>query len=145
MITTICKLLATFGTIVLVYITPVIPFFFITGAFIVWDTHYGVKLAKKKGIFTSRRFSRVLYKLLVYNIVVVSCFAVEKHILTDFVKHLTTIDLALTKVGVLVVLINELFSIDEKLIGLTGEGLFAKMNKIYRKVSSFKTKINKLK
>lgn len=105
------------------WLTPLYPFFIMTGISIVADTYFGYKLARRKKQLDSRKFSRVLYKLLIYNIIVISGYSLDIYLLGDFVGMVSPVNLTVTKAIVFGVLVSELMSIDESLIALDGKGL----------------------
>lgn len=105
------------------WLMPLVPFFILTGISIAVDTWFGFRLARKTQTISSRKFSRILYKLFMYNLIIISGYALDMYVFGDFVKIFSSIELTFTKIIALCVLINELISIDEKLIFINGKGL----------------------
>jgi len=104
------------------WLTPLFPFFIMAGVAVSFDTYYGVKVAKKNKDFKSRRFARVIYKFFIYNIIIISGFAVDKYLIGVFIDHYSNVELTITRALVFGVLLVEMVSIDEKLRMLNGKG-----------------------
>ncbi len=128
--------------IVLAYLSPLIPFFFLTGFFIFVDTIYGVKLARKNKDWSSRKFSRFLYKIFAFNVVLISGYALDIHLLGEFARVFTDIDLIVTKAIVTGLFINELSSIDEKQRQLGGKGIYKSSGEVLSKIIGVKKNID---
>lgn len=107
----------------LVVLTPLLPFMYLTGVVIMADTFLGAKVAKKNGNFKSRSFAAVLYKMLAYNILLIITYQIDIWLVGDVVSIWSSIELSFTKAIVAIMLINEVISIDEKLLNLNGKGL----------------------
>lgn len=104
------------------WLTPLFPFFVLVGIIIVWDTFLGVKLARKKDRFNSRTFARVLYKFLIYNVIIIIGYLLDKFVLSDFVGLFSPVSGTTTKAVVFAVVVAELISVDEKLRKSNGKG-----------------------
>ncbi|HRO76125.1 MAG TPA: phage holin family protein [Crocinitomicaceae bacterium] len=115
--------IAMFWLAILGWLTPLYPFFILTGFAIVMDTFFGLKVSQKYKKVSSRKFSRVLYKLLMYNIIIISAYSIDIYLLGSFIGLFSSVELTATKAVVFGVLMVELISIDEKLIQLNGKGL----------------------
>lgn len=105
------------------WLTPLYPFFVLTGLAITMDTYFGFRLSRKNKKVSSRKFARVLYKLLMYNIIIISAYSLDIYLLGSFVGLFSSVELTATKAVVFGVLMVELISIDEKLLLLNGKGL----------------------
>lgn len=128
--------------IILAYLSPLIPFFFITGFFIFADTVYGVKVARKNKNWSSRKFSRFLYKLFAFNVVLISGYALDIHLLGEFAEIFTDIDLIVTKAIVTGLFVNELSSIDEKQRQLGGKGIYKSAGNVVSRIVGIKKGID---
>lgn len=96
-------------------LVPIKGLLIAVGVIIVIDTIMGIYAASKTGKkITSRRFSSVLSKMLIYQSVVIVAYAMDKLILGEFTALFVDINLLTTKVATLFVIGSELFSIDEK-------------------------------
>lgn len=105
------------------WLTPLYPFFVLTGLAITMDTYFGFRLSRKNKKVSNRKFARVLYKLLMYNIIIISAYSLDIYLLGSFVGLFSSVELTATKAVVFGVLMVELISIDEKLLLLNGKGL----------------------
>lgn len=115
------SLIAVFG-IILAFLMPIIPLILIVGAAIVLDTFFGILRAKKiKEPITSRKLSKVISKMVLYNSAIILFFCIEKFILGDFLLLITEIHLVLTKLVATTLLYIELLSIKENLEIATGK------------------------
>lgn len=115
-------------------LAPIKGILILIGVFIVIDTVLGIMAAKKQKIkITSNRFSAMLSKSLVYQLIVIIAFAIDKLILGDFIALFFEGDMTLmtTKVTALFVFVNEGFSIDEKIkILRNGKGAWYHFKKV---------------
>ena len=94
--------------------TPIIGIMSTVGLLILIDTIIGVWKAKKMGEkITSRGFSKIISKMLLYQGTIMTFFLVDKFILGDILHSFFTIELLLTKAVGLVLASVEIFSIDE--------------------------------
>lgn len=126
------------------WLTPLYPFFILTGFAIAMDTYFGLKVSQKYKKVSSRKFSRVLYKLLMYNIIIISAYSVDIYLLGSFVGLFSSVELTATKAIVFGVLMVELISIDEKLLQLNGKGLryyWQKVVSVIKKVNDERKKL----
>lgn len=126
------------------WLTPLFPFFILSGICIAIDTYFGFKLAKKRGRANSRRFSRVIYKLFLYNVIIVSAYILDLYVLGGFVGNFTTVDLATTKAIVFGVLVVELISVDEKLRALNGKGFQFYFDRVMKIIKNLNEKRKEL-
>lgn len=88
------------GTIgvVLSFIAPIAPFFWLAGGLVVLDTITGIVAAKRKKEFKSRKLERVVHKLLVYMSSILACYLVEIVLkLTGHVTYFAVGAIALTE------------------------------------------------
>lgn len=100
----------------LTLLAPVKWVVLLVGIFIILDTAFGVWSAKKTGKkISSSRFSAVIGKMFVYQATVLLLFGIDVVILGDFVKLFIGIPYVITKAAALVLIVNEGYSIDEKL------------------------------
>ena len=88
----------------------------LVGFFILLDSAFGIWAAKKTKIkLTSRRLSRFITKMFVYQIVIITVYALDVLILGEFFLTLLSIPMVVTKTVALMLIANETFSIDEKI------------------------------
>lgn len=98
-------------------LAPIQGLMVLVGIFIIIDTIMGVIAAKQKKIpITSRRLSRFIGKMFIYQIIIIVAFALDTLILGGLVSlFITSITLVITKIAALMLILNEVFSIDEKI------------------------------
>jgi hypothetical protein len=93
----------------------------LVGICIIIDTGFGLWAAKRTGKkITSSRFSSVISKMLVYQLVIITFYGIDVVILGDFVKLFIGIPLVITKLTAIVLISVEGFSVDEKLKNVNG-------------------------
>ena len=91
-------------------------------AAILADTIFGIRTSRKLGVeITSRRLSKFISKLFVYQFVIIFAYAIDVNLLGEFILLFISVPLALTKITSLGLVVNELFSIDESLKKLNKE------------------------
>ena len=104
-----------FGSI-LILLSPIKYIMMLVGFFIVLDTIFGVYVANKINVkITSRKLSRFIGKMLIYQLVIITAYALGGLLLGEFLENIFGIKLMLTKIAALMLIVNELFSIDEKI------------------------------
>jgi len=97
-------------------LSPIKYLLVLVGIWIVLDTILGIWAAKKQNIvITSRRMSAVLSKMLVYQGIVILAYVIDVTILGGIIALFISVPLLITKIATLMVLINESYSIDEKI------------------------------
>jgi len=107
---------------IITLLAPVKWVVILVGLFILLDTAFGIWSARKTGKkITSARFSTVIGKMLVYQAVVLLFFGIDVVILGDFIKLFIGIPYTLTKSVATILIVNEGFSIDEKLKNVNPE------------------------
>lgn len=105
-------------------LSPIKFLLVIVGVFILIDTVLGIWNAKKQQIaITSNRLASVLSKMFVYQGIVILAYAIDVSILGGIVAIFVSVPLLITKIATIMVLINEAYSIDEKIRNLNdGKG-----------------------
>jgi len=103
----------------------------LVGMFIVLDTCFGIWAAKKtKKKLTSRRFSGFISKMFIYQLVVITVYALDKLLLGEFLLYFINIHLVLTKITAICLIFAEVFSINEKLIMVKGKGFWSYFKRV---------------
>lgn len=116
------------------------------GLAILIDTIIGIWKAKKLNEkLTSRRLSRIISKILVYEASVMLFFLIDMYMLGDILKHFFTIEYLLTKVVGLILVSVEVFSIDENYKAVKGFGIFDAFKKLVAKAKDVKDEIDTIK
>ena len=114
-----------FGSI-FALLAPIQFVLLLVGAFIAADTVFGMYTAKKLGHkLTSRKFSKFISKMLVYQAVIILIYALDVLLLGEFFLMIVSVPLVLTKITSIALIAVEIFSIDEKLKMLKdGQGIW---------------------
>jgi len=125
--------------IIIAFLTPIIPLLIIIGAAIFFDTIFGIICAKKRREkITSRKLSKLISKMLLYNLSVVTFFCIEKFIIGDFLKIVTDIPLVLTKLVATTLLFIESKSIIENLELITGKNYWKLFKEMLQRTKEIK-------
>lgn len=128
------------------FFLPIAGILCAVGGFIILDTIVGVWKARKlKEKVTSKKLSKIISKMLIYQLVVITFFLLDSFIINDFILSFFSIQFALTKVIALVLISIEVFSIDESFGQATGQGLFGHLSKLIGKVKNLKGESDTLK
>jgi hypothetical protein len=131
--------------ILITFLTPIKPLIIIVGVAIALDTFYGVRRAKKTGEkVTSRKLSKIISKMVLYQTAVILFFCVEKFILGDIIGLFTSIPLILTKVVTTVLLYIEATSISESYEIMYGVSLWKKFKELIRRTGETKQEIQEI-
>lgn len=97
-----------------VFSSPIKPLIFVVGFIVAVDTIFGILRSRKLKIkFTSRRFYAFFKKSLVYQLLIITTFLIDKNLLNEFMTMIVSIDYVTTKVITAAICFNEIKSIDE--------------------------------
>lgn len=123
---------------ILMWLMPIVPLLILVGGFIMFDTFFGIWAAKKNGILiTSRRFSRIVSKMISYTATIILVYGMDKYIIDYWVG-----DMIITKLAAGVLCFVEGFSIDEKIRAINdNKGVAYFLDKIFKFVKEGKDKI----
>lgn len=124
------------------FFAPVAGIMYTIGAFIALDTFLGVMAANKMGEkIESKKLSKVVWKMLMYQAVTLSFFVMDVHIVGDLLGTLINTPYVLTKtVGVALIAI-EFKSIDENIEKMTGTTLLKRLYDLIAKGKDIASKI----
>lgn len=112
-------------------LSPIKIFLVLVGIFIFIDTILGIWAAKKTGIkIESRKLSKFISKMFVYNMVVILAFLLDKYLLGEFFLLFLSIPLAITKLTTIGLVLNEAYSMDEKVRNVKGVGIWDIFSKL---------------
>jgi hypothetical protein len=126
---------------ILTLIVPIIPLLFIIGGFVLIDTYYGIIAAKvAKEEIKSRRFSRVINKSIKYSSFLLIFHMINIYMMNNMSFVILGLTLNFTIFAAALIIINELFSIDEKWRKINGKG-FKYYTEKYLKIFKFLKKI----
>ena len=132
--------------IIVAFLTPIIPLILIVGAAIMADTLFGVLRANKlKQSITSRKMSKLISKLFLYNGAVVLFFCIEKFILGDIIGAFTAIPLILTKLITATLLFIELTSINENYEAISGVNIWTRFKDMLHRGKELKNDLGDIK
>jgi len=127
---------------ILAFFAPVAGIMIAIGAFIALDTLLGVMAAQKMGEkIESKKLSKVVWKMLMYQAVTLSFFIMDVFIVGDLLGTLIKTPYVLTKtVGVALIAI-EFKSIDENIEKMTGTTLLKRLYDLIAKGKDIASKI----
>jgi hypothetical protein len=110
------------------------------------DTATGIWKAKHlKQEITSRKFSQIVSKLLLYELCVILFYLIDYFILNDIVLTVFSVPLMLTKVLALILASIEIMSISENWKAVKGVDLWQSAKLLFTRAIDLKKDINKLK
>ena len=127
---------------ILAFFAPVAGIMIAIGAFIALDTLLGVMAAQKSGEkIESKKLSKVVWKMMMYQAVTISFFIMDVFIVGDLLGTLINTPYVLTKtVGVALIAI-EFKSIDENIEKMTGTTLLKRLYDLIAKGKDIASKI----
>jgi hypothetical protein len=145
LLTTIKESVIVMIGIIVAFLTPIVPLILIVGGAIGLDTIIGVYRSWKiKESITSRKMSRLVSKMVLYQSAVIGFFCIEKFILNDFIVVFTAIPLILTKLVSVTLIFIEGQSINENWMTITGISLWGKFKDLLNRGKDIKTEIKDL-
>jgi hypothetical protein len=99
-----------------VFLSPIKPLIFLVGFIVVLDTIFGILRSRKLKIkFTSRRFYAFFKKSLVYQLLIIATFILDKNLINEFMNMVMAVDYLTTKIITAAICFNEIKSIDENI------------------------------
>lgn len=129
-------------TIILAFLAPIIPLILIVGLCMILDTVAGIIRANKlKEPVTSRKLSKLISKMVLYQTALVTIFMIEKYILGEFVFLFTSIPLFLTKLTAATLAYIELKSISENIQIITGKNLWNIFKEMLNRTTELKNEV----
>lgn len=138
------SLLTVFAVIV-AFLTPIIPLILTVGCAIFLDTIMGLWKAKKlKEKTTSRKLSKIISKMVLYESATILFFCIEKFILGDFILLVTSIPFVLTKIVAAILVTVEVVSINENYHSISGVNLWQKFKLFLARTKTLKSDIDDL-
>lgn len=129
-----------------VFLSPIKSLLFIVGFIVVIDTILGILRSRKLNIkFTSRRFYSFFKKSLVYQLLIITTFLIDKNLINEFMNMIVVMDYLTTKVITAAICFNEITSILENLkIGFNID-LVDYIKKLFKFSKKVKEGINEIK
>jgi len=132
-------------TIVISFLMPIKPLILIVGATIFLDTIFGVvRSLKNKEAITSRRLSRIVSKMVLYQSAIILFFCVEKYILNDIMISFGMVPLLLTKIVATMLIFVEVLSMMENYEMISGVDIWDKFKEVFRRTSQLKDNVKKI-
>lgn len=125
--------------VIIAFVAPINGIILAVGASIIFDTILGLWRSLKIGEkITSRKMSRMISKMLLYQFTLLLFFIIEKYILQDFIGYFINIPLFLSKLVAMTLIFIELTSINENFQGITGMSLWYKFKTMLQRTKELK-------
>lgn len=127
---------------ILALFAPIQGIMLTVGLCIFADTAFGIWKAKKLGEeICSRKLSRIISKMFLYQGTIMLFFLIDKFILGDILGQFFSVEYLLTKVIALVLASVEIFSIDENMRSVKGTGLWEAFKNLTSRAKDISTQI----
>lgn len=137
--------LTTLTTILITFLTPIVPLILMVGLAIFLDTIFGIWRSYRLGVLiTSKKMSQLVGKMVLYQSAVILFFCVDKYILYDVTSIFTNIELFLTKLVSLTLITIEFQSINENYKQISGINLWDKFKNILKRGNEVKGEIGEI-
>jgi hypothetical protein len=121
------------------FFLPVAPLLIVCGLAILADTVMGViKAYKLKEKITSRKLSRLISKMLLYQLTIILFFFLEKVLLHEFIALFSGIELLLTKIVTTVLISVEILSFNESFTAVAGFSIWDKFVSLVKRTGEAK-------
>ncbi len=128
--------------VVAAFLLPIKGLILLVGFMILLDTVTGVWKAKKIGEkITSSKLSRVISKMLLYQLGLITFFILEKYLLGEFVLLFTSLPYLLTKIVAVFFVGVELMSLNENIKVVYGQNFFQLFRSMLTRVKDTKDQI----
>lgn len=129
-----------------IFLAPIKPLLFIVGFIVVLDTILGILRSRKLNIkFTSRRFYAFFKKSLVYQLLIITTFLIDKNLINEFMNMVVVMDYLTTKVITAAICFNELTSINENIKITYGINIVSYIKKLFKFSKQVKDGLNEIK
>jgi len=141
------KYLNYFLTSLILFYTPVNGLLIGVGIAIIFDTFTGVfKSIKTKGIASirSRILSNIISKMALYELCIISLFAIDYYVLNEFVIRSFGIDFMFTKICAIMLIFVELVSIKENVEETFNVDLWKLLKKSFNRAKEIKTDVDEI-
>jgi hypothetical protein len=116
-----------------IFLAPIKPLLFIIGFIVVVDTIFGMLRSRKLHIkFTSKRFYSFFKKSLVYQLLIITTFLIDKNLINEFMNMVVTMDYLSTKVITAAICFNELTSISENVEIIYGISIVDYIKRLFK-------------
>jgi hypothetical protein len=129
-----------------IFIAPIKPLLFIVGFIVVLDTIFGILRSRKLKIkFTSRRFYSFFKKSLVYQLLIITTFVIDKNLINEFMNMIVVMEFLSTKIVTAAICFNELTSINENVKITYGINIVSYIKKLFKFTKQVKDGLNEFK
>lgn len=141
------KYLNYFLTSLILFYTPITGLLIGVGIAIIFDTFTGIfKSIKLKGIASvkSRILSNIISKMALYELCIISLFAIDYYVLNEFVIRSFGIDFMFTKICAIMLIFVELVSIKENIEETFKVSLWKLLKNAFNRAKEVKTDIDEI-
>ena len=126
-------------SVIIAFIAPIKPLMIVVGLFIVIDTITGIyKVFKTKEKFSSRKLSRTISKMVLYQACIILIFSLDKLLLGELISSFVTVQFFTTKVVAMFLVTVELISIKENIKAATKVDIWEKFKGLLRRAKEEK-------
>lgn len=131
--------------VICAFLLPIKSLIILVGLLIILDTISGIfKTKKTKEEITSRKLSRVISKMLLYQCGLITFFILEKYLLGEFIISFSSIEFFLTKIVAVFFCGVELMSLNENIKVVYGQNFFHLFKSMLTRVIETKGQIEEL-
>jgi hypothetical protein len=128
--------------IVAAFILPIQPLLLLVGGAILFDTTTGlIKAYKTKEKISSYKLSRVISKMLLYQLTLISVYSLDVFLVGEFVKSFISIGFFITKITAMFLVSIEVMSINENIKVIYGLNFFQLFKQMLGRVKEVKESI----
>lgn len=135
-------------TSLILFYTPINGLLIGVGVAIIFDTFTGIfKSIKLNGISSirSRILSNIISKMALYELCIISLFAIDKYVLNEFVIRSFGIDFMFTKICAIMLIFVELVSIKENIEETFSVDLWKLLKATLNRAKEIRTDIDEIK
>lgn len=134
-------------TSLILFYTPIFGLLIAVGVAICFDTVTGIaKAIKVKGFksIRSRILSNIISKMALYELCILSLYAIDKYVLNEFIIKWFSIDFMFTKICAIMLIFIELVSIKENIEETFGIDIWNLLKKTFLRAKEIKEDVNEI-
>lgn len=134
-------------TSLILFYTPIFGLLIAVGVAICFDTVTGIaKAIKIKGFksIRSRILSNIISKMALYELCILSLYAIDKYVLNEFIIKWFSIDFMFTKICAIMLIFIELVSIKENIEETFGIDIWNLLKKTFLRAKEIKEDVNEI-
>jgi hypothetical protein len=134
-------------TSIILFYTPIFGLLIAVGVAICFDTVTGIaKAIKVKGFksIRSRILSNIISKMALYELCILSLYAIDKYLLNEFIIKWFSIDFMFTKICAIMLIFIELVSIKENIEETFGVDIWNLLKKSFLRAKEIKEDVNEI-